>query len=293
VHKTTVGLGCAGEADFGQFGLPSNARARADLLDESLHVIAGLCSGEPFEYQGRDFTIKETLFRPAPVQSHIPVWIAGYWPNKRPMRRAARWHGAFPAPQVVPTEDGFAAIQFPPEEVSRVRSYIEQYRSSQEPFDLVISHALPLDDSSAAAEEVRRYGQVTPAPCHDSKNTRRSTLHGSTRSPNGLSKICDRAKIRDKQVATRPIYAAIGATLHGEKHILGLWATTGGEGSPVLAAVMPELKNRGVGDVCMVGCDGFKGLAEAIATTWPRGHTDACRALVAGVVSLCPVCTLA
>jgi transposase-like protein len=65
-----------------------------------------------------------------------------------------------------------------------------------------------------------------------------------------------------------PIYAAIGATLDGEKHILGLWATTGGEGSPVLAAVMPELKNRGVGDVCMVVCDGFKGLAEAIATTW-------------------------
>ncbi len=125
-----------------------------------MDVIAGLCSGEPFEYQGRHYTIKETLFRPPPVQNHIPVWIGGYWPHKRPMRRAARWHGAFPAPQVVPTADGFAAMPFPPEEVSRVRGYIEQHRSSQEPFDLVISHALPPNDPAAAAEEARRYEQV-------------------------------------------------------------------------------------------------------------------------------------
>jgi putative transposase len=31
-------------------------------------------------------------------------------------------------------------------------------------------------------------------------------------------------KIRDGQVANRPIYAAIGVTLEGEKEILGLWA---------------------------------------------------------------------
>jgi putative transposase len=30
-------------------------------------------------------------------------------------------------------------------------------------------------------------------------------------------------KIRDGQVANRPIYAAIGVTLDGEKDILGLW----------------------------------------------------------------------
>jgi len=155
-----AGLGYASEADFGHFGLPSDARARADLLDESLDVIAGLCSGEPFEYRGRHYTIKQTLFRPPPVQNHIPVWIGGYWPHKRPMRRAARWHGAFPAPQVVPTAGGFAALPFPPEEVARVRSYIEQHRSSQEPFDLVISHALPPNDPAAAAEEARRYEQA-------------------------------------------------------------------------------------------------------------------------------------
>jgi putative transposase len=38
-------------------------------------------------------------------------------------------------------------------------------------------------------------------------------------------------KVRDGQVANRPIYAAIGVTLAGDKDILGLWAGTGGEGA--------------------------------------------------------------
>jgi hypothetical protein len=37
-------------------------------------------------------------------------------------------------------------------------------------------------------------------------------------------------KVRDGQVANRPLYAAIGVSLAGEKDILGLWAGTGGEG---------------------------------------------------------------
>ena len=26
----------------------------------------------------------------------IPIWVAGRWPNRRPLRRAARWDGFFP-----------------------------------------------------------------------------------------------------------------------------------------------------------------------------------------------------
>src|SRR5580700_6674675 len=41
-------------------------------------------------------------------------------------------------------------------------------------------------------------------------------------------------KVRDGQVANRPVYAAIGVTLAGDKDVLGLWAGTGGEGRQVL-----------------------------------------------------------
>jgi transposase-like protein len=37
-------------------------------------------------------------------------------------------------------------------------------------------------------------------------------------------------KVRDGQVANRPVYAAIGVTIDGRKDVLGLWAGTGGEG---------------------------------------------------------------
>jgi putative transposase len=37
-------------------------------------------------------------------------------------------------------------------------------------------------------------------------------------------------KVRDGRVASRPVYAAIGVTLAGEKDVLGLWAGQGGEG---------------------------------------------------------------
>jgi transposase-like protein len=38
-------------------------------------------------------------------------------------------------------------------------------------------------------------------------------------------------KVRDGQVANRPIYAAIGVTVDGRKDVLGLWAGSGGEGA--------------------------------------------------------------
>ena len=46
-------------------------------------------------------------------------------------------------------------------------------------------------------------------------------------------------KVRDGQVANRPVYAAIGVTLAGEKDILGLWAGTGGEGAKFWMACSP------------------------------------------------------
>ena len=49
----------------------------------------------------------------------------------------------------------------------------------------------------------------------------------------------DRGQGPRRQVANRPIYAAIGVTLDGEKDILGLWAGTGGEGAKFWMACSP------------------------------------------------------
>jgi transposase-like protein len=83
-------------------------------------------------------------------------------------------------------------------------------------------------------------------------------------------------KIRDGQVANRPIYTAIGVTVDGERDILGLWAGGAGEGAKYWLAVLTEMKNRGVEDVCIVVCDGLKGLPDAITATWPQALTQTC-----------------
>ena len=65
-------------------------------------------------------------------------------------------------------------------------------------------------------------------------------------------------------------------TVDGERDILGLWEGTGGEGAKYWLAVLTELKNRGVEDVCIVVCDGLKGLPDAITATWPQALTQTC-----------------
>jgi putative transposase len=83
-------------------------------------------------------------------------------------------------------------------------------------------------------------------------------------------------KVRDGQVANRPIYAAIGVTLAGDKDILGLWAGTGGEGAKFWLSVLTDLKNRGVNDVFFVVCDGLKGLPEVVGNAWPQAIVQTC-----------------
>ncbi len=83
-------------------------------------------------------------------------------------------------------------------------------------------------------------------------------------------------KIRDGQVANRPIYAAIGVTLDGEKDILGLWAGTGGEGAKFWISVLTDIKNRGVKDTFFLVCDGLKGLPEVVSNVWPLTTVQTC-----------------
>lgn len=84
-------------------------------------------------------------------------------------------------------------------------------------------------------------------------------------------------KIREGQVANRPIYVAIGVTVDGERDILGLWAGDGaGEGAKYWLTVLSEIKNRGTADVCIVVCDGLKGLPEAVNTVWPQAIVQTC-----------------
>jgi transposase-like protein len=83
-------------------------------------------------------------------------------------------------------------------------------------------------------------------------------------------------KVRAGQVANRAFYCAIGVTVDGQRDVLGIWASNGSEGAKFWLGVLTELRNRGVLDVCIVVCDGLKGLPEAINTIWPRAVVQTC-----------------
>ena len=69
-------------------------------------------------------------------------------------------------------------------------------------------------------------------------------------------------KVRDAQVANRPVYVAIGVDLAGERDVLGLWlGPAGGEGAKQWATMLTELRNRGLADALIVCCDGNGGPA--------------------------------
>ncbi len=77
-----VGLGSDRNDELERFGEVTDPRQRARLLDQGLERLTRLWAGE---------------FEPPPVQRpRIPIWVAARWPNRRPLRRAARWDGLFP-----------------------------------------------------------------------------------------------------------------------------------------------------------------------------------------------------
>jgi alkanesulfonate monooxygenase SsuD/methylene tetrahydromethanopterin reductase-like flavin-dependent oxidoreductase (luciferase family) len=107
-----VGLGSTRNGELEPFGEVSDPRARARLLDQGLADLARYWAGD---------------FEPVPVQRpRIPVWVAGEWPNRRPLRRALSWDGYFP-------------IGMPgPDALAEMTAEISQARPAADPFDVIV-----------------------------------------------------------------------------------------------------------------------------------------------------------
>lgn len=141
-----VGLGANHQREFADFGDEGDPRVRARILDESLALLDRLWSGEPVVFEGEYLRTIADPFLPRPVQQpRIPVWVAGMWPNQRPMRRAAAWDGVFPLKAGADFD-----YQMTPQELADVRAFVADERADDRPFDLV--HAGLLSGDRATDE---------------------------------------------------------------------------------------------------------------------------------------------
>lgn len=144
-----VGLGALDDGGFSKVREPTDRKTRAALLDESLKILTGLWSGEPFSYEGDHYRLQEMTFLPPPVQRpRIPIWAVGAWPSEKSMNRALRYDGLLAA-----TVGGDAESPgVTPETIRKMRTYVEENRDAGAPFNIVHEGRTPVDDPERAAE---------------------------------------------------------------------------------------------------------------------------------------------
>lgn len=151
--RLTLGVGAGWwRTEYHQLGEETSVKVRAEMLDESLEILTGLWRGGTFSFLGNHYKVEDALFEPTPIQKpRIPIWVAGLWPNRAPMRRAARWDGVYALPSY--EEEG----DMTPPQVREMVSYIQEYRDADAPFDVIQKGETPGDDASRAAEIVEPY----------------------------------------------------------------------------------------------------------------------------------------
>jgi alkanesulfonate monooxygenase SsuD/methylene tetrahydromethanopterin reductase-like flavin-dependent oxidoreductase (luciferase family) len=146
-----VGLGTTDDAAFGNVGEPTGARARAERLDESLAILAGLWTGEPFGFAGRHYRFEPMTFRPTPIQRpRIPIWVVGAWPHERSLRRTLAWDGIYA--QV----EGSAELRQVVDWAERAWPAAGRDRS----WDVVVEGRTAADDPAGAAATVAEYASA-------------------------------------------------------------------------------------------------------------------------------------
>ncbi len=137
----SVGLGAI-DSGFEAFGEVTDRKTRAELLDEGLDILTGLWRGQPFNYTGTHYKIKETRFAPPspPVQKpRIPVWVVGAWPRPKSMQRVLRYDGLLPHKM----NDKGEIINFTPDDIREMKAFVDEHRTLETPFDIVVEGTTP------------------------------------------------------------------------------------------------------------------------------------------------------
>jgi alkanesulfonate monooxygenase SsuD/methylene tetrahydromethanopterin reductase-like flavin-dependent oxidoreductase (luciferase family) len=151
-----VGLGATDDGGFSKVGEPTDRKVRAQRLDETLEILTGLWSGEPFSYEGEHYRLEEMTFWPPTVQRpRVPIWVVGAWPSERSMNRALRYDGVLAA--TVGGGPGSPGVT--PETIREIKDYVQE-KDKGEDFDIVWEGQTSGEDPEKAASIVRPYDEA-------------------------------------------------------------------------------------------------------------------------------------
>ncbi|MEV6560655.1 LLM class flavin-dependent oxidoreductase [Nocardia sp. NPDC051756] len=142
----SAGLGGPIADEFGSFGELTDPVLLAERLDEGLDLLQRYWSGNPVDHDGKHYQVRDVTLLPASTQRpRPPVWIAGFWPHRRPIRRAARWDG------VVPLFSAGHGTPPPLDELRDLLTYVKEHRKDPHPkhFEVVVGGITPGDPTKA------------------------------------------------------------------------------------------------------------------------------------------------
>jgi hypothetical protein len=142
-ERLTLGLG-TGAVWMGWQAFPdevTDARARAEMLAETIDILTLLYLRKPFDYDGTHFHLKltrldEQYYPPKPVQQpRIPLWAVGHWPRTKSVDRTLKCDGV-----IVEKVDRKGQAQEPtPEDIRELNAYLQANRSQTGPFEVVVN----------------------------------------------------------------------------------------------------------------------------------------------------------
>jgi hypothetical protein len=150
--RLILGVGIGSDtffSEYSSYGEIIDDRSHGAMLDEGLDVVTKLWSGETVSYSGQYYQLHDALHLPKPLQQpRIPIWVAGFWPAKKPFQRAARWDG------VCPLKPADQLMQ--PDDIREMLSYIQQFRPQNEPLDILAT------GNSSGTERQKDRDLITP-----------------------------------------------------------------------------------------------------------------------------------
>ncbi len=154
----SVGLGAL-DTGWAEFGLETDRKIRAELLDEGLDILTGLWRGQPFSYDRKHYKIRPVKFpfvpEPPVQQPRIPIWVVGAWPFMKSMRRTLQYDGLLPA-----VKENGKWTENTPEYIRTMKAWIAENRTSDAPFDIVVEGLTPGDNPVKAAGIVGAWAEA-------------------------------------------------------------------------------------------------------------------------------------
>ena len=137
--RLVLGLG-AGAVWMGWQAFPdevTDAKSRAEMLNETIDILTLLYRREQFDFDGRHYHLKLTQmdlmhYPPKPVQQpRVPLWCVGLVGHPRSLQRTLKCDG------MIVEKRGTEVI--PVEEIREIKAYAVANRSEASPFEIVLN----------------------------------------------------------------------------------------------------------------------------------------------------------